>query len=134
MHGHDGKPTQRKRNASAFTLIEITISILVLTIILLSSAAAFSNSIAAGEQAQRTTQAAIFIETVTEDLSALSYADILALNGNRIFDANDANDSRFGVDVSAFQVAVDLIQVQLILVDLRTGNEMGRLTTLRSDW
>ena len=119
---------------AAFTMIEITISLLILTVILLSSASAFSSSIRAAAQAERTTEAALFIETVTEDISALSYVEVLALNGNAIFDVTNEDDSNFLVALDVFPVEVGLIQLRMRLIDLRNDREMGRSTTLRSDW
>jgi hypothetical protein len=119
---------------SGLTLVEITISLMLLMALLMSSVSAFTASIKAGAQAARITRGVFYLETVTENISALSLTEMLALNGNRIFDNPLANDSNYSADISVFQVGVDQVQLRIQLIDLRTGYELGRINTLRSEW
>jgi len=115
-------------------MIEITISLMMLMALLLSSVTAFTSSITAEAQAKRITKGVFYLETLTENISALTVAEILALNGNRIYDVTDATDSNYGADVTVFQTGVDQVQFRLQLIDLRNGRELGRVSTKRSDW
>jgi type II secretory pathway pseudopilin PulG len=115
------------------TLIEITISIAVMATIFLVTASAFTSTLRATEQARRTTSASIFLEATLESVSAQPYQNLLSLNGNQVFDVNDAGDSNYRTDISAFLADVNLIQVTTVLTDLRSGRVLGRVNTLRAN-
>ena len=114
------------------TLIEVVIAMSVTATLLMASAAAFSQTLIATDQAKRMTDAAIFLETTMEDISAQAYGNLLALNGNTIFERTDAADSRYAANVTVFLAELNLIQIQTVVTDLRTGEPVGRLTALRS--
>ncbi len=114
------------------SLIEVSLSLLVVAIVVTGAARAFSSSLNAVGQAKRTTNAAIFLETTMEDISAQPYANLLTLNGNQVFDRTDAADSEYSIRLSVFQAELELIQIRAIVTDLDTNREMGRVTALRS--
>ena len=123
----------RRRGASAgLTLLEVVIAITVTTVILIASAAAFSGSVNAVNQAKRMGRAAAFLETVMEDLAAQSYSDLPSFNGNAFYDQASPADSDVGVTVTVFLSAVDLLQLRAVLTDLRTGEVIGDVVTLRT--
>ena len=124
--------TADRYERSGFTLIEVTIAMVIVSTVLMASAGAFTSSLTATDQARRTTQAAIFLETAMEDISAQRYTNLLSLNGNQIFDHTNANDSNYSITLTVFLGEVDLLQVQAVVTDLRANNAMGRLTMLRS--
>jgi len=113
------------------TLIEVTISLAIVSVLLLAALSAFGSSIRASSSARGTTDASIFLEATLENLAAQSFEGVLAMNGNRFFDGDDEDDSSYAVDLTTFQAAVDLLQIETTLVDLRTGRTIGRLATLR---
>ena len=119
------------RGGAGLTLIEISLSIVVATTVLLGAARAFSASLSAVGQAKDTTDAALFLESVLEDIAAQPYDNLLPLNGDRVFNRTDADDSRFAVDVTVFPSAIDLLQLRAVVSDLRTNREVGRVTTFR---
>ena len=118
---------------SGLTLVEVTVALVLVTIVLLASATVFSSSLAATGQASRLATGSDFLETTMEEVGAQLYPNLLSLDGNRVFDNTDASDSNFAVDLTVFQVDVDLLQIRAVLSDLRTGREVTRLTTQRSD-
>lgn len=131
MHVRWGKSRSLGERAG-ISVIEVTIAMTVSCTVLLATAGAFASSLSAVHSSQRTTQATVFLESVMEDLSAQTYDNLPAFNGNRIFDQATANRSNYAVDLTVFLASVDLQQIQATLTDLRTNREIGRLTTLRS--
>ncbi len=121
-----------RKSVAGLGLVEVTIAIAVLLTGLMATARTLASSITAVNAAQRTSQAALFLETVMEDVAAQPYANLLALDGNHLIDGADADASNFAVDLNVFQSAADLIQVDAVLTDVRSGRETGRVTTLRS--
>ena len=114
------------------TVLEVTIALTIVSTVLMASAGAFFTSIRAVDGAQRRSRATVFLETVMEDLSAQTYPNLAAFNGNRIFDQATLAQSNYAVDLTVFEVAVDLSQIQARLLDLRTNREISRATTQRS--
>jgi len=114
------------------TLIEVVVSMAVIATILMASAAAFSQPLIATDRAKRTTGAAIFLETTMENISAQSFDNLLALNGNTIFDQTSALDSRYAINLTVFVPELNLIQIQAVVTDLRSNDPVGRLTSLMS--
>jgi type II secretory pathway pseudopilin PulG len=115
------------------TLLEVVIAMIVVSTVLMSSAYAFSASVTAMVEARRMTSAAAFLESVMENVNAQPYANLAALNGNQFFDNTNANDSRFGITLTVFAAQIDLLQIRAVMTDLNTGNQLGSLTTLRSN-
>jgi Tfp pilus assembly protein PilV len=121
-----------RRRAAGLGLVEVTIAIALLVTGLMATARALASSITAVNEAQRMNRAAMFLETVMEDVVAQPYANLLALDGNQLTDATTADTSNFTVSMTVFQAAANLIQVDAVLRDLRSGREVGRVTTLRA--
>lgn len=115
------------------TLLEVVLAIAVATVVLIASAGAFSASVAGVVQARHMGRAATFLETVMEDLSAQAYADLPSFNGNQIFNRTNAADSEFSVTLTVFLTQVNLVQVRATITDLRSGEVLGELVTLRSN-
>lgn len=121
-----------RRRVLGLSIVEVTIAIAILFTGLMAAARTLASSVNVVNDARRTGRAALFLETVMEDVAAQPYADLLALDGNQIADGDTAAESSFRATLTVFQSAVDLIQVEAVLADARTGREMGRVTTLRS--
>ena len=85
----------------------------VATVALLASAGAFASSIDNVEASKRLTEAAVFAETVLEDLTAQEYTNLLSLDGNEFFDAADEASSNYRAELTVFQAAVGLRQIRL---------------------
>jgi type II secretory pathway pseudopilin PulG len=130
---HSGQAPRLRRFAgrAGMTVLEVTIAMTIVSTVLLASAGAFLSSSVAVHGAQRTSQSAVFLETVMENLSAQDYADLTNFNGNRIYDGNSAGLSNYAADVTVIQSTVNLRQVQVLLTDLRSNKQIGRVTTLR---
>jgi hypothetical protein len=114
------------------TLVEVSVAILVAAGLLMASAAAFSSSLSGVTQAEKLSGGALFLETSLEDLTAQPFENLLALNGTRLYQGQTAAGSRYAIDVVVFPAEVNLLQVSATLVELSTGREAGRVTTLRS--
>jgi Tfp pilus assembly protein PilV len=121
-----------RRRAAGLGLVEVTIAIALLVTGLMATARALASSITAVNEAQRMNRAAMFLETVMEDVVAQPYANLWALDGNQLTDATTADTSNFTVSMTVFQAAANLFQVDAVLRDLRSGREVGRVTTLRA--
>lgn len=104
----------------------------VATVALLASAGAFASSIDNVESSKKITEAAVFAETILEDISAQEFEDLLNLDGNEFYDAGDEDSSSYAAEVTVFQAAVGLRQIRLVIRDIQSGRELGRLTTQRS--
>lgn len=121
-----------RRRRAGFSVLEVTIALLVVSTVLVSLTGAFLTSAQAVRTAKGTSRGAIFLQTVMEDLAAQPYSALLAFNGNRIYDHADQQHSNWSVDLAVFQSAVGLEQVDATLTDLRTGRIITRVSTLRS--
>jgi len=104
----------------------------VVTILTLGAAAAFSETVGGARAARRLTSGVLFLETVSENVGAQAPANLLALHGNQTLDGPDAAHSAYRVDISVFEVEPELVQVELALVDLSSGNRLGAVATQRS--
>lgn len=124
--------SRRFGGRSGLSLLEITIALTVVSTVLLASVGAFGSSISAVNSARRTSRASVFLETVMEDLSAQSYDNLLAFNGNRIYDQTTAAKSSFAVDLTVFVAALDLERIDAVVVDLHSNREIGRVSTMRA--
>lgn len=121
-----------KRNFG-LSLIEVTIAMAVATVALLASAGTFASSLDNVESSNRITEAAEFAETVLEDISDQDYTVLLSLDGNEVFDGDDEESSNFRAEVTVFQAAAGLRQVRLLIRDMRTDQELGRITLQRAE-
>lgn len=124
---------RRSRSSSGLSLLEVTIAMSVILTILLASAGAFGSSISAVNSARRTSRASLFLETVMEDVAAQSYANLLAFNGNHVYDQATQAASEFEVELTVTQATVGMRRVDAIVTDLRNDREVGRVATLRAE-
>lgn len=124
---------RRRRRRAGFTLVEVAVSSVVVAFLAMASATAFTSNLRSVEDAERITLASIFLETVMEDVSAQDYDDLLGLNGNQLFDTPAAANANWAVRLTVFQSAIDLLQIEAELTDLRSGRVLGSVTTARAD-
>ena len=124
--------TRASRGRSGITILEVTIAFAILSTVLLASAEGFTSSLLATRGAQSRSRGTVFLDTVMEDMYAQSYDGLLAFNGNKVYDQATLARSNYSVDLTTFLAGVDLIQVQGLLKDLRTGREIGRVTSMRT--
>lgn len=124
--------TRTMRKAAGLTVLEVTIALTIVSTVLVASAGAFMSSVSSVRTAQRRSIATVFLQTVMEDLAAQPYDNLLAFNGNTIYDQPTVPKSNYAVNVTVFVAAVDIQQVQCVMTDLRTNREIGRVTTMRS--
>ena len=127
-----GKRARTQGRSAGITVLEATIALSVVSTVLIASAGAFSSSLSSVTSSQRRTRGTVFLQTVMENLGAQPYDNLLSFNGNRVYDQNTLAVSNYYVDVTVFNAATDLEQVQTVLRDKRTDREIGRVTTLRS--
>jgi hypothetical protein len=104
----------------------------VVTILTLGAAAAFSETVGGARAARKLTSGVLFLETVSENIGAQPSANLLALHGNQTFDGPDAARSEYRVDLSIFEVQTELLQIEFALFEVSSGNRLGAVTTQRS--
>lgn len=114
------------------SLIEVSLAMSVVATVLLASSLAFTSSLTAVGNAERTTDAAVYLETVMQNIGAQPYDNLLAMNGNQFFDGATLAQSQFLVALTTFEVQPGLIQLESQLVDRRTNRPIGQITTYRS--
>jgi len=124
--------SKRAVRRAGFSVLEVTIALLIVSTVLVSLTGSFLSSAEAVHKAQGTNRATVFLQSVMEDLSAQPFDALLSFNGNRVFDHDTQLHSNWSVDLSVFPVGVDLEQVDATLTDLRSARILTRVTTLRS--
>jgi len=117
---------------AGLTLVEVMIASVVVTILVLGAAAAFSESIGGANAAKRMTSGVLYLETVAENVGAQPTANLLGLDGTSLFDGPDAARSEFRVDLTVFEAELGLLQVELTLFELQTGRSLGTAVMQRS--
>ena len=117
---------------AGLTLVEVMMASVVVTILVLGAAAAFSESIGGANAAKRLTSGVLYLETVAENLGAQPTANLLGLDGTSLFDGPDAARSEYRVDLTVFEAELGLLQVELALFELQTGRRLGTAVTQRS--
>jgi hypothetical protein len=114
-------------------MVEVMIAAGVASVLLMATAATFFGNMKSVGTAKSLTSGSIFLESVQENISAQPYQNLLALDGNAIFDDGVLDGSDFRADITTFQTGIGLIQIRVALVELSSNRELGRLVTLRSD-
>ncbi len=120
------------RGCEGLTLVELSVSVVVATVLMLATATAFSKNLQAVGYSERMSDGALFLESTFEDVSAVAYDDLLALDGNQLLDGPTLARSNFTVDLTVFEAEVGLCQITAVLSDLRSGREMARTNVLRA--
>lgn len=127
-----GRTEAPRTNAcSGLTLLEVCITTVVIAALFLGLAGTIRTNFLAVGSAERMERAALFLETTMENVSGQPYANLLVMNGDRLFDGQDLAQSDFAVDLTVFPAGVDVVQLRAALTDLQSGRELGRVTTLR---
>ncbi len=122
----------RRWKRRGFTVLEVTVALLIVSTVLVSLTGAFLTSAQAVHSAKGSSRGTVFLQSVMEDLAAQPYDALPSFNGDRIFDKDTRQASNWSVDLSVFQAGVDLEQLDATLVDLRTTRVIAQLSTLRS--
>ena len=131
---HPIRQSTRKPGPTAgMTVVEVMIAAGISTVLLLATAATFFGNIKAVGTAKAITSGSIFLESIQENISAQPYENLLALNGNSVFNNGDAAGSNYRADITTFQAGIGLIQIRIALMDVQSNREIGRLVTVRSD-
>jgi len=115
-----------------FSVLEVTIALLIVSTVLVSLTGAFLTSAQAVHSAKGSSRGTVFLQSVMEDLAAQPYDALPSFNGNRIFDRDTQRASNWSVDLAVYPSGVDLEQVDATLFDLRTARVIAQLSTLRS--
>lgn len=120
-----------RRGKRGLTLLELSIAMAVLAVVLSGVAMGLGASLKAVEGARRVTGGTAYLESVMQNVAAQPYANLLPMNGNQFFDQPLPANSNFRVDLTVFNVDIDLVQIDAQLVDLRSGRPVGTVTTQR---
>lgn len=117
---------------AGLTLIELVIASGIIAVLLLASAAAMGENVESSEASKNLVRGAVFLESVEEDLASLSTAELLAMNGQRVYSSDAWNDAKFRAEVTCFYSTVQLLQLELRLVDQTTGGVVATIHTLKA--
>lgn len=134
--GHDALQRRLPGSLGAragLSLVELVIAAGIIAVLLLASAAAMGESVESTETSKRLVRGAVFLESVQEDLAALSASELLAMNGQSVHSSEDWNDAAYRVEISVFYAAVELLQVELALVDQNAARVMATVHSMRAD-
>lgn len=123
---------RRIRTQSGFSLVEVVVSAFILATLFLSLACAFNSNLIAVDMAKDMTKATTFMENTLQSLSAQTYENLLAMNGNQFWDQPLAADSRYTIQLAVFNASPDLLQIRAVMTDMRTNMELARVVTHRS--
>ncbi|MBI5361891.1 MAG: hypothetical protein HZA53_01850 [Planctomycetes bacterium] len=123
--------TTRRKARTGITVLEVTISIAILSMFLLGSAAAYVGVLRGAKDARRTSRAGVYLASVMEDLAAEPYDNLAGLNGSTFHDQPTVQGSAFVVELSVFPAAVNLLQLRAIVKDPNSNRELARVVTLR---
>ena len=96
---------RRRRSRAGFTVIEVTIALAILCSTVAVAGGRFLTNLSAVRSAQRTSAAALYLDTVMQDLSAQPYDSLLTFDGNSFHDQDTVERSNFRVQLSVFQAA-----------------------------
>lgn len=118
---------------AGLTLVELVIASGIIAVLLLASAAAMGESVESTNMSRSLTRGAIFLESVQEDLAAMSASDLLAMNGQSVHSTDDWDDAPYRVDIVVFTAAVDLLQIELRLIDQYSGRSLASVHAMRAD-
>ena len=116
---------------TAFLLISVIASGII-AVLLLASAAAMGESVESSNTSRKLVHGAVFLESVQEDLSSLSPAELLAMNGQQVYSNDDWDDAGFRVEITVFYAAVELLQVEMELVDQNVNRTVATVHTMRA--
>ena len=122
----------RGKGREGFTLLEVMVSGALLGILCMGLVGAFSSNFKAVSKSKTIVDGAAFLSTVMDSLEGQNFNALLAMNGNTFYDQANVKDSRFKVDLTVSNVAVDLLMIRAVLTDLRAGHELSRVVTYRS--
>lgn len=105
----------------------------VVTVALIVSAKTFASSIEGAGPSKPVTEAAVFTETVLEDISAQDCAVPGSLEGCELSSGDSKDTSKLRAELTVFQAAAGLRQIRLLLRGVREGQEPGHVTTQRAN-
>ena len=126
------RPRNRRARTRGLTLIEVSLSLAVVAILMLAAVSAFTSNVGAVHRSQAITSASIFLEATLENLDAQGVDELLAMNGDRLFDGPDEAASTYAADLVVFLAAVDLVQVEVDLIELRGERPIGKVVVLKA--
>jgi hypothetical protein len=114
------------------TLVEVALATVLLAFSLVTMARGFGTNYGAVQRAKDMNRAAVFLEETMDGLQSVPYANLAALDGNVFLDQATTSASRFRIDLSVTQVAVDLLEVRAVITDRRNEQVLTRVITYRS--
>jgi prepilin-type N-terminal cleavage/methylation domain-containing protein len=124
----------RQRSAEAgMSLIEVLVTTAVLAIVLIGVANAFGSSLATVDRARGITKASRFLEEVLDSIAVQPRPVLPLLNGNVLYSSETAERSRYRIEITVANATVLLTQVRVVLFDQRTGVELARVVSYRSE-
>ncbi len=127
-----GRKRGHRQGRAGFTMVEVMVSAALLGILCMGLVGAFSSNFKAVSTSKNIVDGAAFLSTVMDSLEGQNYNALLAMNGNTFYDQAQVKDSRFRVDLTVSNVAVDLLMIRAVLTDLRANHELSRVVTYRS--
>jgi len=115
------------------SLIEVLITSAVLAIVLIGVANAFGSSLVSVDRARGISKASRFLEEVLDSIAMQPRPVLPLLNGNVLYSETTAKDSRYRIEITVANASVLLTQVRVVLFDQRSGAELARVISYRSE-
>lgn len=118
---------------AGLTIVELVIASGIIAVLLLASAAAMGESVESTTRSRELGRGAVFLESIQEDIAALTPAELLAMNGQRVYsNASTWQDAHYRVEVTVFNSTVRLLQVELRLIDQVSDHAVASVHTMRA--
>lgn len=118
---------------AGLTVVELTIASGIVAVLMLASAAAMGEGMEASALSRQLSAGALFLETVEEDLASIETENLPAMNGQVVYSTDALAESPFRCEITVFQAATDLYQVELALVEQRTARTIATVHGMRAD-
>ena len=114
------------------TMIEVLLAMVVVSIALAGVAGVLGSNLRVNAHSQELTSGSRFMQEVLASVDAQSYDALLAMNGNTFYDTGAVGNARFRVELTTAVSGIDMVSIQTVLRDQRTGHEISRVASFRS--
>lgn len=132
-----GRPAQPRAEVAAstaqrgFTTLEAAVASVLLAVTFLAMAGTFSSGMGSAARAKAYDRGAVFLEETMSSIAGQPFDAAVAMNGNRIFNTPSPANASQRIDIAVTPVASNLVAISAELWDIRRGQRVARLSTLR---
>lgn len=131
-HRTDRRGRGHAPRRAGLTIVELVIASGIIAILLLASAAAMGENVESAKSSASYVDGGVFLESVQEDISSMTPAELLAMDGQTLFSHDDWQNAPFRINVVVFRQSATLLQVELELVDQSKSLSLATLHTFKA--